>query len=76
VTTTAERLWVNTPYAVALALVPRSLRARVRAAARHGVWHTLHYRGDRSLARLLDVARIDLRHTLDYLKYPKDSLSR
>jgi D-aspartate ligase len=76
VTTTVERLWVNTPYAVALALVPRSLRARVRAAARHGVWHTLHYRGDRSLARLLDVARIDLRHTLDYLKYPKDSLSR
>ncbi len=76
VTTTLERLWVNTPYAVALALVPSSLRARVRAAARHGVWHTLHYRADHSLARLLDVARIDLRHTLDDLRYPKDSLSR
>ncbi|MBC7291953.1 MAG: hypothetical protein H5T83_11565 [Actinotalea sp.] len=75
-TTRDERLWVNLPYPAALAFIPRSLRARVRAAARHGVWHTLYYRADRSRARLLDVARIDLRHTLDYLRYARTRLNR
>ena len=76
VVTTAERLWVNVPYPVVLAFTPRSMRARVRAVARNGVWHTLRYRKDRGLARLVDVARIDLRHTLDYLKYAGRRLNR
>jgi D-aspartate ligase len=76
VTTTAERLWVNVPYPVVLVFAPRVLRARVRAVARSGVWHTLRYRHDRGLARLVDVARIDLRHTLDYVRYAKNRLNR
>lgn len=76
VVTTDERLWVNVPYPVVLAFAPRALRARVRAARRHGVWHTLRYRRDRGLARLLDVARIDLRHTLDHLRYSGLRVSR
>lgn len=75
-TTTAERLWVNLPYLAALAFVPGSLRRRVVAAARHGVRHTLYYRPDLSLARILDVVRIDLRHTLDYLRYARTRLNR
>jgi D-aspartate ligase len=74
--TTEERLWVNLPYLAALPFVPRTLRRRVRAAARHGIWHTLYYRPDRSLARLLDVVRIDLRHTLDYVRYARTRLNR
>lgn len=76
VTTTAERLWVNVPYPVVLVFAPRALRARVRAVARSGVWHTLRYRHDRGIARLIDVARIDLRHTLDCVRYAKNRLNR
>ncbi|MDQ2625338.1 MAG: ATP-grasp domain-containing protein [Actinomycetota bacterium] len=63
-----ERLWVNVPYPVVRALVPRSLRARVRRARRHGVTHTLRYRHDGSLRRRVAVARLDLRVALGYLK--------
>lgn len=75
VVTVDERLWVNMPYPVVLAHTPRALRARVRAAARRGVAHALRYRADRGLRRLLDVTRIDLRHTLDYLRHPALRLS-
>lgn len=75
--TTAERLWLNVPYPVVLAFAPRALRARIRAAARNGgSVHTLRYRADRSLARRLIIARIDLRHTLDYLRYARVRLNR
>ncbi|NTW41012.1 MAG: carboxylate--amine ligase, partial [Cellulomonadaceae bacterium] len=76
VTTTAERLWVNLPYPVALAFTPKALRRRVRSVARAGVWHTLYYRPDRSLARILEVVRIDLRHTLDCVRYSGARLNR
>ncbi len=76
VVTTAERLWINAPYPVVLAFAPPALRSRIRAAARAGSTHTLRYRGDRSLARLLDVLRIDLRHTLEYLRYSAVRLNR
>ncbi|RNI24357.1 hypothetical protein [Flexivirga caeni] len=64
-----ERLWVNVPYPVVLRYAPRSLRHRARAAAKHGVVHTLDYRPDRSRERRLDIARVDARHTIDYLKF-------
>lgn len=71
--TTAERLWVNVPYLVLLWFAPRALRPRIRAAARRGgTTHTLRYRPDRSLARRVDIARVQLRHTLDYVKYAKN----
>jgi len=76
VTTTDERLWINVPYPVVLAYAPAALRTRARAAARHGLTHTLRYRADVSPARLLDIARIDLRHTRDYLRYAKGRLNR
>lgn len=63
-----DRLWVNVPFPVVAALVPRSLRPLVRRARRHGVAHTLHYRHDRSVRRRIEVARLDLRVTLGYLK--------
>jgi D-aspartate ligase len=69
--TTAERLWVNVPYPVILRYAPKSLRARVRAVAKRGRVHTLKYRPDRSLARRIDIARVDLRHALDYVRYAK-----
>lgn len=68
-TTTAERLWLNVPYAVARWFVPASTRATLRRAARAGRVHTLRYAPDLSLRRRLDIARIDLRHTLDYVKF-------
>lgn len=64
----AERLWVNVPYPVVRALVPRGLRPLVRRARRYGVTHTLRYRPDLGLRRRLDVARLDLRVTLGYLR--------
>ncbi len=60
--TSDARLWVNVPYPVVRALVPVSLRHRVKKARKHGVWHTLRYAPDRSLRRRLDVWRVDLRH--------------
>ncbi len=69
VVTTEERLWVNVPYPVLLWFVPRSLRAQVRSVARRGRVHTLRYRADRSLRRRLEVARLDLRRSLDYVRY-------
>lgn len=69
--TSDARLWVNVPYPVVRALVPVSLRHRVKKARKHGVWHTLRYAPDRSLRRRLDVWRVDLRHTLDYVKFAR-----
>lgn len=76
VITTDERLWINVPYPVVLAYTPASLRGRVRAAARRGVVHTLRYAPDRSLARQLDLLRVDLRHTLDNVRYASNRLNR
>jgi D-aspartate ligase len=69
--TSDARLWVNVPYPVVRALVPVSLRHRVKKARKHGVWHTLRYRPDMSLRRRVDVWRVDLRHTLDYVKFAR-----
>lgn len=69
--TSAERLWVNVPYPVVRALVPAALRRRVKKARKHGTSHTLRYRPDSSLRRRLDVWRVDLRHTLDYVKFAR-----
>lgn len=74
--TTAERLWVNVPYPVVRALVPASLRARVTRARRHGIAHTLRYPPDMSLRRRVDVWRVDLRHTLDYVKFARSRPGR
>lgn len=71
-----ERLWLNLPYPAVLASVPASMRAATRAAARRGTSHTLRYRPDLSLRRLLDIARIDARHTLDYVRYRTAHLNR
>jgi D-aspartate ligase len=67
--TSGGKLWINVPYPVVRALVPASLRRRVKRAREHGVWHTLHYAPDMSLRRRVDVWRVDLRHTLDYVKF-------
>lgn len=66
--TTEERLWVNAPYPVVDRFVPPSLRARVRAG-RPGRSHTLRYRPDRSPRRRYEVARLDARRSLDYVRY-------
>ncbi|MDO8107898.1 hypothetical protein Q6348_11895 [Isoptericola sp. b441] len=73
--TTAERLWLNVPYAVARWFVPPSTRGVLRRAARSGRVHTLRYGPDLSLRRRLDIARIDLRHTLDYVRYSRHRLN-
>jgi D-aspartate ligase len=67
--TTDERLWVNVPYPVVLWFAPRALRATLRAVGRRGRVHTLRYRADRSLRRRLEVARLDLRRSLDYVRF-------
>jgi D-aspartate ligase len=66
---TAERLWVNVPYLVVRFFAPRSVRSQVVTARNHGVTHTLRYSADSSWKRRLNVLRIDLRHTLDYIKF-------
>lgn len=66
-----ECLWLNVPYPVVLRYVPKSLRAQVRSAAAVRRVHTLDHRSDRSRARRTDIARVDARHTLDYLKHAK-----
>jgi D-aspartate ligase len=75
-TTTVERLWLNVPYPVARWFVPDSTRGILRRAARAGRVHTLRYGPDLSLRRRLDIARIDLRHTLDYVKFSRRRLNR
>jgi len=76
VVTTDERLWINVPYPVVLAYTPKALRSQVRAAARRGLTHTLRYAPDLSPARRVDLLRIDLRHTLDNVRYAKNRLNR
>lgn len=67
-----ERLWLNVPYPVVLRYVAPALRPQLRKAARAGKFHTLNYRPDLSKERRLDVARVDARHTLDYVKFAKN----
>ncbi|WP_265447720.1 hypothetical protein [Flexivirga meconopsidis] len=69
--TTAERLWLNVPYPVVLRYAPRGLLRRIRAAARAGRVHTLKYRPDSSRRRRIDIARVDARHTRDYLRFAR-----
>jgi len=74
-TTTVERLWLNVPYPVARWFAPASTRGILRRASRAGRVHTLHYGPDLSPRRRLDVARVALRHTLDYVKYARQRLN-
>lgn len=64
-----ERLWLNVPYPVALRYTPAALRPLLRTAAKKGTVHTLRYAPDLDAKRRLDIARIDLRHTLDHVKF-------
>jgi D-aspartate ligase len=70
--TTEERLWLNAPYPVVVWFVPGSLRARVRAFRRRNRDHTLRYGPDRSLRRRVEIARLDARRSLDYVKFAKN----
>lgn len=75
--TTAERLWVNVPYAVVLAFAPRALHGLLRAAARRGgPVHTLRYPADMSWRRRLIIAREDLRRSRNYVRYARTRLNR
>lgn len=74
--TTQERLWLNLPYPLAVIYAPRGLRSRVRAAGRKGAKHTLWYRPDMSVKRLVDVVRVDLRYTLSTIKYARSGMNR
>ncbi len=47
-----------------------------RRAARRRTAHTLWYREDRSLRRLLDVLVVDLRYTLSTFKFGRAGLNR
>ena len=75
VVTTDERLWLNLPYFLARWYAPKSLKARVRAAHKAGWKHTLWYRPDMSLGRIITVLRIDLRYTLSTIKYQRRALN-
>ncbi len=68
--TTAERLWLNLPYPLALIFAPRELRGRVLRKA-FGARHTLWYSKDASPRRLLEVVRVDLRYTLSTLTFAR-----
>ena len=70
--TADERLWLNAPYPVVVRFVPASLRARVRAVPRRHRVHTLRYGPDRSLRRRVEIARLDARRSLDYVKFAKN----
>lgn len=71
--TTAERLWLNLPYPLAVIFAPRELRGRVwRQAFR--ARHTLWYSRDASPRRVLDVLRIDLRYALSTVKFARGGL--
>lgn len=74
--TTDERLWLNLPYPLAVLYAPRGLRSRVRAAARKGAKHTLWYRPDMSLKRIINVMRVDLRYTLSTIKFARHGMNR
>jgi len=74
--TTDERLWLNLPYPFALLYAPRGLRSRVRKARRAGAKHTLWYRPDMSLRRIVDVCRVDTRYALSTIKYARHGMNR
>lgn len=74
--TTDERLWLNLPYPLAVIYAPKGLRSRVRAAARKGAKHTLWYRPDMSLKRLITVLRVDLRYALSTITYARRGMNR
>lgn len=68
--TIRTRLWVHVPYLVALLFAPKSLRRLTRRAARNGgSVHTLKYGPDMSLKRRLHIAKMDLRRSLNYLRF-------
>ncbi|MCR6712223.1 MAG: hypothetical protein NVV57_05800 [Demequina sp.] len=73
--TTEERLWINLPLPLARWYAPPSLKGRVRAAAKAGWKHTLWYRPDMSLRRILNVLRVDLRYALSTIKYQRKALN-
>lgn len=70
--TGAGRLWVNVPALVAVAFAAPSLRSRARRLLVRGTRHTLKYRRDAAPRRLLEVARLDLRHALDLIRFRKN----
>ena len=72
--TTAERLWINLPLPLARWYTPKPLKQRVRAATKAGWKHTLWYRPDMSLRRIIAVLRVDLRYALSTIKYQRRSL--
>lgn len=74
--TTQERLWLNLPYPLAVIYAPRGLRSRVRAAGRKGAKHTLWYRPDMSLTRLVNVLRVDARNAVSTIKYARRGMNR
>ncbi|WP_291377707.1 hypothetical protein [Demequina sp.] len=74
--TTQERLLLNLPYPLAVIYAPRGLRSRVRAAKRRGSKHTLWYRPDMSLKRLITVLRVDLRHVLSTITHARRGMNR
>lgn len=74
--TTDERLWLNLPYPFAVIYGPRGLRRRVRAAARKGAKHTLWYRPDMSVRRIVNVVRVDLRYALSTITFARRGMNR
>jgi D-aspartate ligase len=54
-------LWTTIPWRLAWLLAPRALRARIRLASRRRIARPLSYEADRSAARRLQVARVNLR---------------
>lgn len=74
--TEVEALWINLPRLVSRIFTPRSLRARVRAAARLRTAHTLWYRPDLSARRLVSVLRVDMRYALSAFKYSRSGMNR
>ncbi|WP_062382815.1 carboxylate--amine ligase [Demequina iriomotensis] len=74
--TTDQALWINLPRWVSRLYTPRALRSQVRRAARRRTAHTLRYREDRSLRRLVEVLRVDVRYTLSTFRYGRSGLNR
>lgn len=74
--TTAERLWLNLPRPLAVMYAPKSLRSRMRKAARKGASHTLWYRRDMTPKRILNVLRVDLRYAVSTVKFARRGMNR
>ena len=74
--TTEERLWLNLPCPLAAMYAPKSLRSRIRKAARKGASHTLWYRRDMTPKRILNVLRVDLRYAVSTVKFARRGMNR